>query len=534
MAVATHEFAKLNESILLARPAETTESFCALLKEGVSPQELVLRTFEHAGPYLHVPYHLRYLPNGSIDLVPYDHTVLSFRAGIHLMESMPEAYRWLPLAQSIWYTPQGIDRWGQVHGMFPGHYCKSYGNPIPSVSNPPPIYFHDDHSPLQNGSVEERLGAFHRAVIEGEREQSYRLFLGLAQDCDLDRLEEQVMYTTLIDVQDSLTMRRNRNNQHKALLARALFDLGRWVGWERAHPLMYTIVPDLACGPRYYSVYDMVSMSGEMKLLNTERAKAVSLAESGQLLVSAVQAKDPWSRLRENTLPLTDKEMDETIDIVLHADNYYVITDHLIDRFNAGKSIQSLADTVTLSMSKYVYHTAHPKAYGVPGHAMDYCNNVNYFLRRFDHPMKAKLVFLAAIVNNDTFRYNELFGYEGAPGVEDWQAFMNMAPGKMLQEISDACDVQDHPKACTLSYAYVQAGHDPEALLSTVAFAGLRWQNDPHIFKYTRSSIEEYRANTTNRRNEIILALARYVSGCVKRANTFDCYDMYNRYFVEA
>ena len=35
---------------------------------------------------------------------------------------------------------------------------------------------------------------------------------------------------------------------------------------------------------------------------------------------------------------------------------------------------------------------------------MDYCNNVNYFLRNFDHPMKAKLVFLAAIVNNDTFR----------------------------------------------------------------------------------------------------------------------------------
>ncbi|NJN83731.1 MAG: hypothetical protein HC802_16630, partial [Caldilineaceae bacterium] len=60
------------------------------------------------------------------------------------------------------------------------------------------------------------------------------------------------------------------------------------------------------------------------------RAEAVSLATSGQMLVSAVGSQDPWSRLRDNTLPLTDKEIDETIDVVLHADNYYIIADHLI------------------------------------------------------------------------------------------------------------------------------------------------------------------------------------------------------------
>jgi hypothetical protein len=532
MAVAEHELTRLGENILLAKPAEATESFCSLLREGVSPENLILHTFETAGPHLHVPYHLRYLPNGSIDLVPYDHTVLAFRAGLHLMESMPQAYRWLPLVQSMWYTPQGIDRWGQVHGTFPGHYCKAYGNDIPESDGKPPVYFEDDHQPMRDGSVEQRLGDFHRTVIEGDRERSYRLFLGLAEDCDLDRLEEQVLFTTLIDVQDSLTMRRNRNNQHKALLARALFDLGRWVGWQRAHPLVYTIVPDLACGPRYYSVYDMVGMSGEMKLVNEVHQEAVSLAESGKLLVSAVGSDDPWSALRNNTLPLTEQEIDETIDVVLHADNYYIITDHLIGRFNAGKSIQSLADTVTLAMARYVYDTSHPKAYAVPGHAMDFCNNVNYFIRRFDHPMQAKLVFLAAIVNNDTFRYNELFGYEGASPVDDWTWALDMEPQVMLQEISDACDVQDHQKACTLSYAYVQAGHDPERLLNTLALAGLRWQNDPHIFKYTRSSIEEFRANTTSRKSDIVLALARYVAGCVKRAATFDCYDMYERYFV--
>ncbi len=92
---------------------------------GCTPEDLILYTFEKVGSHLHVPYHLRHLPNGSIDLVPYDHTVLSFRAGFHLMESMPEAQRLLPLAQSMWYTLQGIDRWGQVHDRFPSHYCRA-------------------------------------------------------------------------------------------------------------------------------------------------------------------------------------------------------------------------------------------------------------------------------------------------------------------------------------------------------------------------------------------------------------------------
>lgn len=83
---------------------------------GCTPEDLILYTFEKVGSHLHVPYHLRHLPNGSMDLVPYDHTVLSSCAGMHLMGSMPEAQRLLPLAQSMWYTLQGIDRWGQVHG----------------------------------------------------------------------------------------------------------------------------------------------------------------------------------------------------------------------------------------------------------------------------------------------------------------------------------------------------------------------------------------------------------------------------------
>ena len=50
--------------------------------------------------------------------------------------------------------------------------------------------------------------------------------------------------------------RKARNTGHKALRARAIADLADYVGWERAHGVFYTGVPDMAVGPLYYSAYD--------------------------------------------------------------------------------------------------------------------------------------------------------------------------------------------------------------------------------------------------------------------------------------
>ena len=65
-----------------------------------------------------------------------------------------------------------------------------------------------------------------------------------------------MLFLGLIDVQDTIIGRKARNTGHKALRARAIVDLADYIGWERAHGVFYTGVPDMAVGPLYYSLYD--------------------------------------------------------------------------------------------------------------------------------------------------------------------------------------------------------------------------------------------------------------------------------------
>ena len=64
------------------------------------------------------------------------------------------------------------------------------------------------------------------------------------------------LFLGLIDLQDTVMGRKARNTGHKALRARAVVGLADTIGWERAHGVFYTGVPDMAVGPLYYSLYD--------------------------------------------------------------------------------------------------------------------------------------------------------------------------------------------------------------------------------------------------------------------------------------
>jgi len=64
------------------------------------------------GPYTHVPYHER-IDNGFVNFVNNDHCLLSARATLHLSQWLPPTAAGLPMAQTIWYIPTGLDIWNQ-------------------------------------------------------------------------------------------------------------------------------------------------------------------------------------------------------------------------------------------------------------------------------------------------------------------------------------------------------------------------------------------------------------------------------------
>ena len=89
------------------------------------------------------------------------------------------------------------------------------------------------------------------SIAEGNREEGYGLFLGLAKDPAIrHRLKDAILFSGIIDLQDTIINRGGYQNiGHKALRARALIDIADFLGWDNAHEVIYTVVPDLGCCP---------------------------------------------------------------------------------------------------------------------------------------------------------------------------------------------------------------------------------------------------------------------------------------------
>jgi hypothetical protein len=57
-------------------------------------------------------------------------------------------------------------------------------------------------------------------------------------------------------------------------------------------------------------------------------------------------------------------------------------------------------------------------------------------------------------------------------------------------------------------------------------------QNDPHIERLCVSSIEEYRHNSTSRKDDILRGWAKYLSRGIRRSTDLGCYELYQQHFA--
>src|ERR671921_605110 len=96
--------------------------------------------------------------DGYVRFVNNDHCLLSMRAALHLQKLVPGETAFLPMAQTVWYIPTGLDPWNQLIGKAPGHYNRIYdmqlaGSPIA------PVAHWADGAPKEagNGTLDEQL-----------------------------------------------------------------------------------------------------------------------------------------------------------------------------------------------------------------------------------------------------------------------------------------------------------------------------------------------------------------------------------------
>src|SRR5829696_8539149 len=196
-------YGKLEDRILARDQKGASEVYYDLVRQRRPMQEIIGEAVRIHAPYTHVPYHER-IDDGYVNFVNNDHCLLSARAAINLARLVPEDCAALPLAQTIWYIPTGLDIWNQKILKAPGHYARAPGWSMPPGPPPKPEVVWPDQQPERlDGPLDERLNHWMTLVHRGNVLEAYRVFLGLMENpAERRQVLAQLCHAGLMDVQD--------------------------------------------------------------------------------------------------------------------------------------------------------------------------------------------------------------------------------------------------------------------------------------------------------------------------------------------
>src|SRR5881628_3016833 len=365
------EYARLEERILARDQVGASRVLYGLLKQARPVTEILRETVRIHAPYTHVAYHQR-LDDGVVKFVNNDHCLLSERVGLPLASMIRPELRWLPLAQTVWYMPTGLDPWNQLIGKAPGHYTRLYDIKV-NTTPPMPEAHWPDQEPLPiEGTLRERLNHWLTLVQRGEVLTSYRVFLGLMEDVPNRReVLAQLAFAGLIDVQDRMLHNRSYTTGHKSYRARATIELGEALGWESAHSVLYAGVPDMAVGPRWYSTYEM----------------------GCNVVQNLLDGRD--ADLLRQEAPLTPAEEAMLVETLTRQREWSVI-EALVALLKAGRSPRRILDAIQVASAQVILETGAPNNFSMSQHGYEYCNTLGWFYDTFEHPHRLKLLFVAA------------------------------------------------------------------------------------------------------------------------------------------
>jgi hypothetical protein len=503
-------YSALEERVLDRDQKGASEVYYKLVKAGRPLPEMLREAVRIHGPYTHVPYHER-IDDGYVNFVNNDHCLLSARATLHLSRMLPGAASGLPMAQTLWYIPTGLDIWNQKIGKAPGHYSR--GMKVASGPPPAPVVHWPDQRPLTlEGPLNERLGHWMTLVHRGQVVDAYRVFLGLmANPAERRAALAELVFAGLIDVQDRSFQNRSYTTGHKSFRARATVELGEAIGWDFAHDVLYAGALDIAVGPRWYSLYEVA-------------CNAVTVYLEGQTLHAVPYGgttEQERAILANNKAPLTKTESDVLLDAVLRQPEpaYLLAVTELLKN---GKSPRSILDALQVGCAEVVLETHNDLNFSLPQHCFEYCNTLGWFWDTFEHPQRLKLLYLASAYLNQAAHHQRLTGDLLPPRIEK-PATAGLDAERMAAAVEAATIALDSPKAVGWTQAYLDSGHDTAPLVRALAMACSRLGNDPHNQEIALCMLEDYGKSRSPDRGRLLLAAAQHTARHRKYGDPLDC-----------
>jgi hypothetical protein len=244
--IPTADYARLEERILARDQQGASQALYGLMKLGRPITEITRETVRIHAPYTNVPFHQR-LDDGVVKFVNNDHCLLSERVGLPLRTMVRPELAWLPMAQTVWYMPTGLDPWNQLLGKAPGHYTRLYELAVDKDPPKPQIHWPDKEPLATEGPIRERLNHWLTLVQRGEV-----LHLSRVPRPHGGRPNRRRCSPTRpcwpTDAQDRMCATAPTRPAHKSYRARARSSCIA-IGWDNAHHVLYASVPDIAVGP---------------------------------------------------------------------------------------------------------------------------------------------------------------------------------------------------------------------------------------------------------------------------------------------
>ena len=508
-------YADLAARIMARDQGGASDAYYDLVRAGRPLTEMLLAAVRIHGPYTHVPYHER-IDDGFVNFVNNDHCLLSARASLHLARLLPPAFAALPMAQTIWYIPTGLDIWNQKILRAPGHYARGYK--LPEGTPPPvPVVHWPDQAPVREpGTFDERLAHWLTLVHRGEVLAAYRIFLGLMEDrANRPRLLAELVFAGLIDVQDRMLYNRSYTTGHKAYRARATVELGQAIGWDRAHPVVYAGALDIAVGPRWYSTYEMAGNA------------ITALIDGGT--IQAIPYSGTSEREREllrNSDPLGDDEAAAFVDVLIRMPEPAYL-EHLAKLLVAGKSVRHLIDAIQIGAAEVLLETGHANNFSMSQHCYEYCNTLRWFVDTFDHDQRIKLLFVAASFLSRAAHHQANWPGNGPAEIAAPSGADKMAGAAILARLEDALLAFDPGASVNWTKAYLDLGHPRPALTETLALAAAKIGNDPHNQELAQCLLEDHGRSTSPMCDRLLLAAAQHTAGHRKFGDPLTAYRRY-------
>ncbi len=510
---------KLEDRVLARDQVGASACYYDLVRNGRPLTEMLREAVRIHGPYTHVPYHER-IDNGFVNFVNNDHCLLSARATLHLSKWLPAEAVGLPMAQTIWYIPTGLDIWNQKINKAPGHYARGMRGQGGTPANPPtPIVHWPDQEPERlDGPLRDRLDHWLTLVHRGRVLEAYRVFLGLMQNKpERKAVLAELVFAGLIDLQDRAFLNRSYTTGHKSYRARATVELGTAIGWDDAHSVLYAGALDIAVGPRWYSTYEM-ACNCVTHYLEQQKISAIPYA--------GTTAKE--LALLANTEPLTASEAEAFLEVVLRQQEPAYL-EHLSRLLLAGKGPRQILDVLQIGAAQVLLETQDSLNFSISQHCYEYCNTLGWFYDTFEHPQRLKLLYSAAsFLNRDAWHQRDI-GEGRAYPAELPSGAERMSQPQLLERTMTAVVALDGPQAVAWARAYLASGADRQPLVQQLALTACRLGNDPHNQEIAQCLLEDYAKNRGFDRDRLLLACVQHTAGHRKYGDFLECSRRYGR-----